>query len=63
MTENEFQQKQSEMSDMELIEKAQNEVSKLCETGGKSLRMTVPPSVNDTDMLLCELINRFKSKL
>jgi len=60
MTIEEFEQKQANMSDEELIELAQKEISNLCKTGGKSLHMSVPPKITDTDMLLCELINRYK---
>ena len=55
-----FRNKQKEVPDAELAELAREEISKLCKTGGKSLTMTVPPRVDDTDMLLCELIRRFK---
>ena len=57
-----FYKKQSEMKDDELIELVQEEISKLCKTGGKSLRMCVPPMITDTDMLLCELVRRYKEK-
>ena len=55
-----FQEKQSQMPNKELILLAREEVSKLCKTGGKSIRMCVPPSVKDTDMLLCEVIKRLE---
>ena len=61
MTIEQFEQKQSEMSDNELSELCQKQVSELCKTGGKSLIMSQPPRVTDTDMLFCELIKRFKS--
>lgn len=61
MTTEEFEEKQAQMSNEELAELARKEVSKLCETGCKSIRMCVPPMVTDTDMLLCELIKRFKA--
>ena len=48
------------MSDSDLIEKVSNEVAKLCKTGGKSFRMCAPVDVNDTDMLFCEMIRRFR---
>ena len=56
-----FEQKQSEMSDNELADLCQKQILELCKTGGKSLIMSVPPRVNDTDMLFCELIKRFKT--
>lgn len=55
-----FEEKQQAMSNQELIELSKKELSKLCKTGGKSLKMTVPPMVTDTDMLLCELIRRYE---
>lgn len=60
MTDKEFQMLQEEMTDLELIELAEKEVSKLAETGGKSITMTVPVEVTDTDMILSEVIKRFK---
>jgi hypothetical protein len=59
MTTEQFQEKQSQMSNEELISLAKEEISILCKTGGKSIKMSVPPSVKDTDMLICELIKRF----
>ena len=55
-----FELKQSKMSDSELIDLCQKEVGELASTYGKSHRMTIPPMVTDTDMLLSELIKRFK---
>ena len=60
MTTKQFQEKQSLMPNEELIKLARAEVSKLCQTGGKSLRMCVPPYITDTDMLLCEVIKRLE---
>lgn len=55
-----FQEQQSQISDKKLIELAEKQIRSLARTGGKSHTMTVPPSVNDTDMIFCELIKRFK---
>lgn len=55
-----FRMKQKEMSDADLIENVQNQLSELCKTGGRSFTMRVPPSVNDFDMLVCEMARRFK---
>lgn len=55
-----FEKDQRSMSDEKLIELCESEIHKLCKTGGRSITMTVPPQVKDTDMLLCELIRRFK---
>lgn len=60
MTVEEFELKQSKMSDGELINLCQKEVGELASTYGKSHKMTIPPSIKDTDMLLSELIKRFK---
>lgn len=48
------------MSDSELINLCKKEVGELASTYGKSHRMTIPPAITDTDMLLSELIKRFK---
>ena len=58
-----FEEKQAEMSDKELLEKTQKRLSKLCATGGKSLTMSVPPSVDNFDMLVCELMRRYKNAI
>jgi hypothetical protein len=57
-----FKQRQAEMSDDELIKLCQSELIKLCKSGGKSLRMCIPPMITDTDMLFQELIDRFVDK-
>lgn len=56
----EFKEKQAAMSDKELVELVDRQISELAKTGGKSHRMCVPPMVTDTDMLFCELVRRFK---
>jgi hypothetical protein len=58
-----FEQKRAEMSDKELHNLVSVELSKLCETGGRSLTMCIPPQVTDTDMLISELLNRFERKI
>lgn len=55
-----FRRKQAEMSDNELAELVSEGLSKLCKSGGQSFTMTVPPRVDDFDMLVCELVRRFK---
>lgn len=60
MKDKEFKEKQSQMSNKELILLAYEEVIKLCKTGGKSIKMSVPPSIKDSDMLLCEVIRRLE---
>lgn len=56
-----FEQEQAEMSNEELYNLVQQQLSKLCKTGGQSLKMSVPPRVDDFDMLICELLKRFKN--
>ena len=60
MTIEKFYQPQAEISNKELIKLSKEQVSKLCKTGGKSMRMSVPPNVKDTDMLLCEVLRRLE---
>ena len=63
MTIEQFKEKQKAMSDEELIERANNHLDKLCKTYGKSFTMSIPVSIQDTDMIFLELIKRYKSKL
>lgn len=55
-----FLKKQREMSDDQLIKLCDLAVIKMCRTGGESFTMCVPVQVDDTDMILSELIRRFK---
>lgn len=55
-----FIDKQHNMSDADLIDLCDKSISKMCETGGRSFTMTVPPRIEDTDMLLSELVRRYK---
>lgn len=57
-----FQQRQAAMPDEELIEKTQKSLSELCNTGGRSLTMSVPPKTDDFDMMVVELTRRLKQK-
>jgi hypothetical protein len=61
MTHEEFRKQLKEVPNLELAEKAQSVLSKLCSTGGRSFIMTVPPRLDDTDIVLSELISRFES--
>lgn len=48
------------LSDIELIDKVNSEITKLCESGGKSFVMHVPARVNeDLDLLVAEMSKRF----
>ena len=60
MTHEEFQEKVKAIPDQELVEMAQKALNKLCSTGGQSFTMTVPPRIDDTDIILSEVIKRFE---
>jgi len=59
MTHEEFQNQKRAIPNLELAEKACSAVIKLCETGGKSFTMSVPVRLDDTDVILSEVIRRF----
>jgi len=63
MTTEQFAEKQAAISNEELMELVDKQIINLASTGGKSHTMTVPPQVTDTDMIFCELLNRFKKVL
>lgn len=56
----EFESRQQSMSNKELIEIVKKQISELARTGGQSHRMCVPPQVEDTDMILSEMVRRFE---
>ncbi len=57
-----FRQLQEAMPDNELLQEVDQQLSELCKSGGNSFTMSIPPSVKDFDMLISELIRRFKEK-
>lgn len=57
-----MEEKMAKITDNELARMAESALNKLCETGGRSFRMCVPPQVDDTYILFYELIDRFKAK-
>lgn len=61
MTTEEFSKKLEKIPNGKLIEMAHTALSNLCSTGGRSFTMTVPPRTDDTDMILSEVITRFKN--
>ena len=63
MTTEKFEEDQANMRDGTLVKLVEDKLRLLCKTGGKSLTMTVPPRIDDFDMLVCELIRRYKQKL
>lgn len=58
--EDRFIKELSDIPDTELAKLAEKAVFDMCQSGGRSFTMTVPPRVTDSDMLLSELIERFK---
>ena len=60
MIHEEFKTKLEAISNLELAEMVQKELSKLCSTGGQSFTMSIPPRLDDTDMALSEVIKRFE---
>ena len=58
-----FFEDQKSMSDTELYECTRDGLSKLCMSGGSSLTMHVPPRIDDFDMLVSELLRRFKNTI
>lgn len=55
-----FRARQAAMPDKELSEKCRELVSKLCKDPSK-WTMCIPPHIDDSDMILCELIRRFNN--
>jgi len=62
MTEQQFNEKQAAMPDAELAEKCEKLILDFDENGEKNWIINAPPNVNDYDMLLRELIRRFRTK-
>jgi len=62
MTTEELYTKLANISDKDLAEMASKLVSDLCHSGGAKFTMTVPVRETDSDMILCELIRRFKAQ-
>lgn len=58
-TKDDFGVKMSNLSDETLLSNIKDKLSELYKTGGLSLNMSVPPKVDDFDMSVCELINRY----
>ena len=55
-----FEKMQADMSDESLIKEVEAQIIQLAKTYSKSHRMSIPPSITDTDMLLSELVRRYK---
>lgn len=54
-----FEQKVAVMTNELIIELADRHISKMCETYGKAFTMSIPPMIDDTDIVLTELVKRF----
>lgn len=63
MSEQEFYQKLSEMPDEELVGMAEKYIINTAASGCDSFTMSVPPRITDADMVLCELIRRYKIRV
>jgi len=59
----EFNEKLHSISNEELIEECQNQICKMAKDYGKDFKMTIPPHTKDTDIILMELIRRYKTLL
>lgn len=59
----EFNEKIKAIPNKELAAMAHWHLETLCNTGGHSFTMTVPPRIDDTDIVLSELITRFEALL
>lgn len=52
------------LNNTELVEKAQEWVSKLCKTGGQAWSLRIPVDLkHDPDVVISELANRYKEAL
>ena len=61
MTHEQFMEKLESIPNIELAEKSQSILSKLCARGGSGFTMSVPPKLSDDDIILSEVIRRFKA--
>lgn len=61
MTHEEFQESLKNVSNEVLIDQCDKAVSEMCKNGMKAFTMCVPPRLTDTDIILSELIRRFKN--
>ena len=56
----ELHKKLAEIPNADLIMLAESYVCNIASFGDKAIRMCVPPQISDTDMILMELITRYK---
>ena len=56
-----LEQPLNSLDDTELITRVEDWVSSLCKSGGRTWSLSVPVNFNrDPDMLICELIRRYR---
>lgn len=48
------------ISNSDLAKRSQSILNQLCKTGARSFIMSVPPRIDDTDIIFSELIDRFE---
>lgn len=58
MNHEKFQLKIQAIPNNELVAMANLAITKLCKTGARSFTMSVPPRIDDTDMILTEVVRR-----
>ena len=62
-TEEELNKQLATIPNQELHEQCRDLLSNICMEGMKAFTMSIPPMVDDSDMLLGELINRFEAQI
>jgi hypothetical protein len=60
MNHEEFMSKIEAIPNNELVAMADLAISKLCKTGARSFTMSIPPRIDDTDMILTEVVRRLQ---
>ena len=59
----EFDKRKKSIPDKNLIQLCKEAIKKMCNTGGKAFTMTVPVKIEDTDIILSELVERFEKSI
>ena len=62
MTHEEFMKNLERIPDEILCIRAEAALGKMCTTGGRSFVMSIPPRLDDTDMVLGEVLRRLKER-
>lgn len=61
-THEDFKNEMQNVSNSQLVQMLQASLSKLCSSGGSSFKMSIPPMIDDTDMLISEILKRFNQQ-